>query len=215
MRMPTAISPTSFPPLGPVTSTPFPQSVPLLIQVRPRVTSIPESRPILPPGPLPEIEVPKYDTDDIIVIGPPNVSSPAYHDTQTLKVMDRIPTITDLPTFIYELDPDTRTLRRYLAEDERDLVYYDDPDPNYNISQEWLINSRQGDEPERLPERRPYPEIADEEAFNEQGVTTLNRGRIWYGPPRQGPIPISEFYEDYQRSLEYGQTLEEEDEDIT
>lgn len=86
-----------------------------------------------------------------------------------------------------------------------------DTDPDYTISQDWLLNNRQGDQYDRLPERRPYPELANETAYNLPGVTTLNRGRVWYGLPIIPKIPNSPFYEKYQEALEYSQTQIEEE----
>jgi hypothetical protein len=78
-------------------------------------------------------------------------------------------------------------------------------DPEFGLPQEWLLFQRQGDEYDRLPERRPYPELAYETEFN-LPVTTLNMGRVWYGIPKLPTIPESKFYRDYQEALEYSQT---------
>ena len=192
-------------------------SSPILIQNLPSIPSISESKSVLPPGlvlpphDLPSIQdsYPTYDPSQLTVVGPPNPSSKSYNNAQTLEVMNRIPRIQDLPLFIYLRDHETGKLIRYLAQDERDLKYYN-TDPDYGISQEWLLNTRQGDEYDRLPERIPFPYIADQERFEISGVTTLDRGRIWYGAPRMKIYPPSESYQEYERLIDYAKTQIEE-----
>jgi len=204
-------SPLSLPSLPPLTSSP------VLVQSRPSLPSIPESKPlvipglVLPPIDLPSIQesYPSYDSSKIIIVGPPNSSSKSYNNAQAMKVINSIPRIQDLPLFIYLRDHETGKLVRYLAQDERDLKYYN-TDPNYSINQEWLLNNRQGDEQDRLPERVPFVYIADQERYDISGVTTLNRGRIWYGPPRMILYPPSESYRGYERLIEYAKTQIEE-----
>lgn len=185
---------------------------PILIQSRPYVPPIPESRPVLPPGPIlaQQNTSPTYDPNQLIAVGPPNRSSIPNNDAQTLTVINAVPRIANVPVFIYLRDPETRQIVRYLAQDERDNIYYD-TDPNYGISQEWLLFNRQGDEYDRLPEWHEFPEFADAQRDNLSGVTTLNNGRIWYKPPRSRRIPESAEYEEYERFLEYAKTQEEEE----
>lgn len=180
-----------------VDSLPKQYSNPILIQQRPMVSN--------------DI-APVYDSDQLTVVGPPNRSSYANNDAQTLSVINMVPKIVDVPAFVYLRDSSTGKIVRYLAQDESDMRYYD-TDPNYGINQEWLLNNRQGDEQDRVPERTEFVEIADRERNNEQGYTTLNRGRIWYGAPRMNILPPSEAYEEYERLVEYAQTqIEEGDE---
>ncbi len=80
-----------------------------------------------------------------------------------------------------------------------------DTDPNFGLPQQWLLFQRQGDEYDRLPERRPYPELAYDTEFN-LPVTTLNIGRVWYGISKLPTISESKSYRDYQEALEYSQT---------
>lgn len=181
-------------------------SLPLLIQSRPSIPPLPAERPSLPPGPI--NSAPTYDPSEIIAVGPPNISSFANNNAQTLAVINNVPKISDLPIFIYTRDIETGKLVRYLALDKRDLIYYT-TDPDYGISQEWLLNNHQGDEYNRLPERIEHPEIAEHEKYNESGYTTLNRGRIWYGPPIERPYRSP--YEEYLDLLEYAEMQEQED----
>ena len=150
------------------------------------------------------------NNNDIITVSAPNISSQVNNDAETLRVINRIPYIDNLPAFIYQRDPTTGKLTRYLAIEE-DKSY--DTDPNYGISQEWLLFQRQGDHYDRVAEWNTDPQIVDAERDNEQGVTTLNEGRIWSGPPRQQPILKSAYYEDYLRHLEYSQTQIEDQDD--
>lgn len=184
----------------------------IIIQNRPNIESIPESRPILPPGPvLSQQNISStYNPDQLIVVGPPNRSSIANNDAQTLSVINTVPLLADVPTFVYLRDPETRQIVRYLAQDERDNVYYD-TSPNYGISQQWLLSNRQGDEYDRLPERHEFPEYADAERDNLAGVTTLNRGRVWYGSAPSRTLPESSEYIEYERFLEYARTQEQEE----
>jgi hypothetical protein len=123
----------------------------------------------------------------MIDVGPPNISSEANNDAQTLQVIDSVPKMKSLPAIVYRVNPQTNKLTRYLA-DWRDPDY--DTDPNYGISQEWLLFNRQGDQYDRLPEWVPYSEIADPERVNLQDATTLNIGRIWGGLPRSRIIEL-------------------------
>ena len=206
------VHPMSLPKLPNVTiSSPKP-SIPILIQTRPLATPTmaPGILQSLPPGLIPLPDTPKYDPNKMIVVGPPNVSSAAYHSAQTMQVIDSIPKMKSLPAIVYRVKAATGALIRYLA-DWHDPGY--DTDPDYGISQEWLINARQGDEYTRVPERVPYPEVADAQRVNIPGVTTLNLGRFWYGPPRSTPIEPSEWDAGYDRLLEYDDMQREETDD--
>jgi hypothetical protein len=179
----------------------------ILVQSRPKNNYITESRSTIQAGPI-NTSLDMYDTDEIVVVSAPNESSQINDDPRTFAVMESIPSMKDLPSFIYEEDPKTGKLIRYLAIED-DPSYNTDTD--YGLSQEWLLFQRQGDQYDRLSERIPYPDIAEAEAFNEQGVTTLNEGRVWYGPPRAPKIRrTSEYYEEYEKYLEYNQTQIEE-----
>jgi hypothetical protein len=61
---------------------------------------------------------------------------------------------------------------------DNDDKYYN-TDPNYNISQEWLLFQRQGDQYDNLDEWNTTPESSHKEAFNEEGFSTLNTGLVW------------------------------------
>lgn len=86
-------------------------------------------------------------------------------------------------------------------------------DPNYGASQQWLLNNRQGDQYDRLPEWIQDPIIADAEDYNLPGETTLNRGMVWGPLPKINPIPTTKL-DEYNRLLEYAQTQIEEQSDI-
>lgn len=153
-----------------------------------------------------------YNPEDLIVVGPPNRSSYVNNTAQTMSVINSIPKMANVPVFVYLKDPNTGNIVRYLAQDERDLRYYD-TDPDYGISQEWLLNNRQGDNYDRVPEWTQTVEIDDRERNNEQGYTTLNRGRIWYGIPRPQILPPSASYQEYERLMEYAQMQMEDGQD--
>lgn len=86
---------------------------------------------------------------------------------------------------------------------DNDDKYYN-TDPNYNISQEWLLFQRQGDQYDNLDEWDTTPEASYKESFNEIGESTLNEGMVW-GPLPQEKIPMRS-HDEYQRLLEYYQT---------
>ena len=152
----------------------------------------------------------EYDPNEIITISSPNISSQVNNDNQTMQVINSVPHLQNLPAFVYQRNNETGQLTRYLVMEE-DKSY--DTDPNYGISQEWLLFQRQGDQFNRISEWNEYPEITEAEEFNVLGVTTLNEGRVWMGPPRATPTYHSPYYDEYKRYIEYGQTqIEEEDE---
>ena len=179
----------------------------ILIQSRPIVESIKESNSKIIPG-FVDIPINMYNSNDLTVISSPNNSSQANNDAQTLRVINSVPSMKNLPQFIYQKDPKTGVLTRYLAI-EKDTSY--DTDQDFGISQEWLLFQRQGDQIDRLSEWISDPVIADAEAQNESGFTLLNRGRVWYRPPKsQAPIPRSGYYNEYKKYLEYSRTQIEE-----
>lgn len=181
----------------------------ILVQSIPRNNkTISTGRQIIP-GPL-YIVTGQYKSDEIITISEPNISSEVNNDAQTLRAINTVPYIERLPAFIYQRDSSSGQLTRYLATEE-DNSY--DTDPDYGINQEWLLFQRQGDQYNRIPEWNQYPEITEAEKFNMLGVTTLNEGRVWMGPPRTSQIPRSEYYDEYKRYIEYGQTQIEEEAD--
>lgn len=180
----------------------------VLIQSIPITNKRVETQEELIAGP---IGIGQYKSDELITVSEPNISSDVNNDAQTLRVINSVPSIQSLPAFIYQRDSTTGQLTRYLAL-ETDKSY--DTDPDYGINQEWLLFQRQGDQYDRTAEWNKYPEITDAEEFNILGVTTLNEGRIWNGPPRTIPVPRSEYYDEYKRYLEYSQTqIQEEDDD--
>lgn len=184
----------------------------ILIQSRPKIAPIKETNPMIQSGPI-DMNMDTYSTNELSVISAPNSSSKDTKDYRTLAAMKYIPFMKNLPEFIYQEDPVTGTLTRYLAVEE-DHSY--DTDIDYGISQEWLLSQRQGDQYDRVSERIPYPEIARSQEFNEQGVTLLNQGRVWYGPPKpQMPPPRSAYYDEYNRYLEYSRTQIEENDTLS
>lgn len=160
------------------------------------------------PGPI-RIDNGQYKSNELIIVSEPNISSDVNNDAATLRIINSVPYIQSLPAFVYQKDPITGHLTRYLAMED-DKSYNTDTD--YGINQEWLLFQRQGDQYDRTAEWNRYPEITDAEEFNMSGVTTLNEGRVWMGPPRTSPIDRSEYYDEYKRYLEYSQTqIQEED----
>lgn len=152
----------------------------------------------------------EYTIDGLTKVTTPNALSQIDNDPQTFKVINNVSKMTNLPVFVYQRDSTTGFLKRYLVT-ERDTSY--DTDLNYGMDQQWLLNNRQGDQYDRLHEWISDPVIADAEDQNMFGVTTLNEGRIWGGPPKL-PTPYkSAYYDEYQQYLEYGQTQVEEESD--
>lgn len=58
-------------------------------------------------------------------------------------------------------------------------------DPDYKAPQQWLLNNRQGDDQNRLPEYILDQEAARKEQYGMVGESTLNRGIVW------APIPYN------------------------
>ena len=174
----------------------------ILVQTRPMIDSQ-ENNSLITPGPID-----MYNTNNLTVVSEPNRSTEANNDEKTLHVINTVPSMKSLPSFVYQNNNNTGLLNRYLAI-EYDKSYK--PDPDFGPSQEWLLYQHQGDQYDRLPERVSDPIIADAESYNEQGFTLLNRGRIWYGPPReQKDTSGSKYYEEYKKYIEYGHTQIEE-----
>lgn len=157
-----------------------------------------------------DLPVEEYEIDALTKVTDSNALSQVDNDPQTFEVINNIPKMTNLPKFVYQRDANTGFLKRYLVT-ERDTSY--DTDTDYGIDQRWLLNNRQGDQYDRVPERISDPVIANEENNNIFGATTLNEGRIWGGPPKLPPPYRSAYYEEYQQYLEYAQTQVEEESD--
>lgn len=195
-----------------------PPSLEILVQSRPKIITSPEPRVTISPGLIPLIELPTkvepeialktYNSkDNIIVVSEPYDQEYVYYDAQSWGVIEQVPSMPTLPGMIYRTDPTTGVLRRYLA-------VHDDPDyttdTDYGINQQWLLNNRQGNEYDRVPEWVPEPETARETNLGLLGVTIANVGRVWEGPPRTQII--SSYQDEYARMLEYSQTeLDEND----
>jgi len=167
-----------------------------LVQKLPQSRVVGERRMILQAGPLP---INRYNINEMLVL----------EEEMDMGSEFDVKRVQSLPTFIYKYNKENGKLTRNLVQDDSDFKYYN-TDPDYGISQQWLLFNRQGDEQDRLPERRPYPDIAEKENNSEQ-VTTLDRGRVWHYPPKSVPVQISKYNEEYERLLEYGRMVEEDD----
>ena len=87
-----------------------------------------------------------------------------------------------------------------------------DPDPEFGISQEWLLNQRQGDEYDQIPERKDdYSEAEDPAIF----YLWTNRTPIYnYNQlPNLKPTPITGLDDEFKRMQEYALNQEQETED--
>jgi hypothetical protein len=136
-----------------------------------------------------------YDNKDITVVNT---------DTTKIKLRYPISVTEDLPAFIYEKDPNTGVMNRYLAVED-DKSY--NTDSKYGINQEWLIFQRQGNQYDRIPGWVPDPIIAEAEKYNEQGYTIGNIGDIWNGPPKEeARAGKSDQYDEYKKYIEYAKT---------
>lgn len=155
------------------------------VQSRPSIGILVQTR----PKGVTSIQAATYDPEDITVIPGRAIRQPSAN------------------TLVYQRNPATGELNRFLAT-AADPGY--NPDPDYGITQKWLINARQGDHYDRVEEWNKNPLIADAEAQNMQGYTTLNEGMVWGPLPRIRPV-ISTGLEGYKRLQEYAQSQIEEE----
>lgn len=86
-----------------------------------------------------------------------------------------------------------------------------EPDKSFTPSQEWLINNRQGDDPNRLPERILDQRAARKEEFGMVGASTLNNGIIW-GPIKEIKVDDKEL-ERHLKILNYTEDFQGDFED--
>ena len=118
-----------------------------------------------------------------------------HHYTNDDELYDTEPNYADA---YYNADNDN------IYRDADDDKYYD-TDPDYNITQEWLLFQRQGDQYNNLSEWDETPDASYKESFNEDGVSLVNDGLVW-GPLPTPILPINSSYDEYQRLLEYHQS---------
>jgi hypothetical protein len=146
---------------------------------------------------------PTYDKNQIEYINIPVIP---YKVSAELPTIKNPPPINKLPTFVYELNPTTGNLERYLVTTDDNS----DQDRDYGIEQQWLLFNRQGDQYDRVSEWNPDPEPASREYNNELGYSMVNEGMVWGPLPKTNPV-ASRSDPEYRRLLEYQRTQEEEE----
>lgn len=82
-------------------------------------------------------------------------------------------------------------------------------DSNYGAPQEWLLNNRQGDHYDRIPERISDQQAAIDEEFGMVGESTLTKGIVWDSLP---DVQMNDpRMESYLKNINYSEDFEDED----